>query len=307
MLIQIGVVISILVPFVFSIILWSSKPKTGLEWLVQVWFTVAYCLFIYLTGRWDYFSYYLRYFVVFFVATAILRSFLRIWKKSKFYDPALPGIKTSLLVYLVPTLLFTVLSIVALRGLLYHGPAVSLAFPLKEGTFYMAQAGGTTIVNAHHPYGSQIYALDIVRLDTLGRRAAGLRQSSLEQYTIFGTPIYSPCEGLVFEAVDGLDDHAPGAPGDTQHAAGNHIFLTCQGGIQVLLAHMKKGSLTVTEGAPVETGDLIGLVGNSGNSSEPHLHIHAQKDGRPGALVSGTGMGIQFEGRFLVRNDVIKN
>lgn len=54
----------------------------------------------------------------------------------------------------------------------------------------------------------------------------------------------------------------------------------------MLLAHMKKGSLVVKEDIPVKTGDLIGQVGNSGNTSEPHLHIHARQGGTPDKLIS---------------------
>jgi murein DD-endopeptidase MepM/ murein hydrolase activator NlpD len=188
----------------------------------------------------------------------------------------------------------------------YSGPAVTLAFPLKDGTYYIAQGGGTTLVNAHHPYGAQIYALDIVRINSSGARAEGLSQTFLEQFAIYGTLIYSPCDGNISTAVDGLEDIAPGASGDTEHAAGNHVFINCQNGvIQVLLAHMKKNSLVVRQGALVKVGDPIGQVGNSGNTTEPHLHIHASKGGTPDRLISGVGLPILFNENFLVRNDIV--
>ncbi len=73
----------------------------------------------------------------------------------------------------------------------------------------------------------------------------------------------------------------------------------------MLLAHMEKNSLIVSLNTLVKTGDPIGQVGNSGNTTEPHLHIHASKGGTPDKLISGVGLPILFSGRFLLRNDVI--
>ncbi len=61
-------------------------------------------------------------------------------------------------------------------------------------------------MNAHHPFGSQTCLVDILQLNGLVRNAVGLNQTSLEQYAIFGSPIYSPCDGIVATSVDGLDD-----------------------------------------------------------------------------------------------------
>ncbi|MEZ7171746.1 M23 family metallopeptidase [Sporosarcina sp. OR05] len=64
------------------------------------------------------------------------------------------------------------------------------------------------------------------------------------------------------------------------------------------MAHMKEGSVAVAKGDTVTTGQLLGKVGNSGNTSEPHLHIHAELDGK--------GVPLTFDGRFLVRNQLVK-
>jgi len=61
---------------------------------------------------------------------------------------------------------------------------------------------------------------------------------------------------------------------------------------------MQKGSVTVTQDATVTVGQKVGKVGNSGNTTEPHLHIHAEKD--------GVGIPIQFNKRFLVRNSLVR-
>jgi murein DD-endopeptidase MepM/ murein hydrolase activator NlpD len=74
--------------------------------------------------------------------------------------------------------------------------------------------------------------------------------------------------------------------------------------VQVLLAHMKQGSITVKAGETVHTGDPIGQVGNSGNTTEPHLHIHARVGGDLRKITSGTAIPISYDGRFYVRNNL---
>lgn len=74
--------------------------------------------------------------------------------------------------------------------------------------------------------------------------------------------------------------------------------------VDVLLAHMMNGSVAVKVGQNVEVGQFLGRVGNSGNSSEPHLHIHAVKAGS-GSVLDGEGVSVRFDGRFLVRNSLI--
>jgi len=302
----IGVLIPLLVPLVLITYLVLLKPKSRLEWILAAWFTFAFSFFYYLTGAWFLLSVYFRFVIAGLVLIAIGVSFLRLPNGIPFTNFAVAKSKFELASYLPPALIFSVLSVSALLGTRYTGPAVSLEFPLKDGTYYLAQAGGTTMVNAHHPYGSQIYAVDILQLNEVGRNAVGLKQTSLDQYAIFGAPIYSPCDGIVAAAADGFDDLPPGSPGDTRHAAGNHVFIDCrEEKVQVLLAHMKQGSSVVKEGNPVKVGDPIGQVGNSGNTSEPHLHIHARQGGTPDQLISGIGVPILFDGRFLVRNAIV--
>jgi murein DD-endopeptidase MepM/ murein hydrolase activator NlpD len=85
--------------------------------------------------------------------------------------------------------------------------------------------------------------------------------------------VVSPCDGAVLAAQDGLPDQAP-PQADPDNPAGNHVVLAC-GGLRIELAHLAAGSVAVAPGDRVRSGDRLGAVGNSGNTSEPHLHIHA--------------------------------
>jgi hypothetical protein len=188
--------------------------------------------------------------------------------------------------------------------------AVALEFPLRNGTYVVANGGSNDLVNAHvqtltverfKDYRGQSFGLDIVGLNRLGMRSTGLVPSDPSRYVIFGQPIYAPCPGQVLATEDGHADMSPPQP-DRDHMPGNFVFIDC-GGIHVLLAHMKRGTVNVAPGERVSAGGLLGQVGNSGNSHEPHLHIHAQTPAKSGAFLSGKPLPIRFGGRYLARND----
>jgi hypothetical protein len=149
-------------------------------------------------------------------------------------------------------------------------------------------------------YRAQSYALDIVRIDRFARRAEGLWPEDPLRYHIFGEPVYAPCTGVVAQIEDQLPDQKPPQT-DRRHPAGNFARLEC-GEADVLLAHLMYSSLTVRSGQWVQTGQLIGRVGNSGLSTEPHLHLHAQHRGPAHNFLEGEPMPIWVDGRILVRN-----
>jgi len=87
---------------------------------------------------------------------------------------------------------------------------------------------------------------------------------------------------------------------DPENALGNYVALTCENTDAVIyMAHMQKDSVIVEEGSMIQVDEQIGAIGNSGNTTEPHLHIHAEKDGK--------GIPITFNGKFLVRNDLVRS
>jgi hypothetical protein len=189
-------------------------------------------------------------------------------------------------------------------------PMVELQFPLRDGTYHAVNAGSTELINAHlmtltadrfRAYRGQSYAVDLVKLGPMGLRATGLLPLDLERYDIYGEPVYAPCDGVVIAALDGAPDMTPPQP-DRSRMTGNHVLLECAG-VHVVLAHLRSGSVAVRNGDSVTTATQIGVVGNSGNSHEPHLHIHAQRPAADRAEpTSGDPLPISFDGRYLVRN-----
>lgn len=191
------------------------------------------------------------------------------------------------------------------------GASIDLASPLGAGRYLVINGGATTVVNAHADaldqsipahrafYGTA-YGVDLVTIDRLGLRADGVIPADPRRYRIFGTTVISPCAGTIIVAVDGLPD-MPVPELDERHLAGNHVILRC-GEVDILLAHFRRGSVRVRTGAKITVGTGIAEVGNSGSTSEPHLHIHAQRRGAASAPFSGRPIPVTFSGRFLVRN-----
>ena len=87
--------------------------------------------------------------------------------------------------------------------------------------------------------------------------------------------MYAPCEGEVVLVVDGIKDNDPG----TLHPIyipGNTVIVKTSNPEYVFFAHFKQNSIVVRQGQQVNTVQLLGLCGNSENSSEPLLHFHLQ-------------------------------
>ena len=145
-----------------------------------------------------------------------------------------------------------------------------------------------------HTFGST-YAIDFVPVDERGRSASltwrtWLAAEPPEAFVGFGRPVLSPAAGTVVLAHDGEPDHGgrrslvvglPYLLGQAGRAragggavAGNHVVVALAGGGPfVLLAHLRAGTVRVEPGQPVTPGTEVGRCGNSGNSTEPHVHL----------------------------------
>jgi hypothetical protein len=122
---------------------------------------------------------------------------------------------------------------------------------------------------------AQRYAVDWEQLDAGGRIYAGAKEN-LESYTIFGKPVLAVADAVVSSVTDGLSEQTPGAyPTDISldAADGNAVTLDLGQRHFAIYAHMQAHSIKVHPGEHVRRGQVLGLVGNSGNSVAPHLHF----------------------------------
>ena len=145
---------------------------------------------------------------------------------------------------------------------------------------WTAVNGGVT-EEFSHSWGvlPQRYAYDFLVLDENGRSYSG-NQRSPESYYCFGRPVLAPADGVVAEISDRSKETLIISPDKfftrAKHIAGNYIILKHENDEYSVLAHLKNGSITVKEGDAVKRGQAIALCGNTGNSSEPHLHFQLQ-------------------------------
>lgn len=194
------------------------------------------------------------------------------------------------------------------------GPRIALASPLGPGVYLVANGGNALLVNAHtsfldqsiarrRPFWGTAHGVDLIAVDRWGLRADGLMPADPARYVIFGRPVVAPCPGEVIAAIGDLPDMAVPQV-DHDHLAGNHVILRCAGA-DILLGHFRQGSLRVAAGQTLVTGQPMAQVGNSGNTSEPHLHINAMRPGTLESPFSGAPIPITIAGQYLVRNDRI--
>jgi hypothetical protein len=165
------------------------------------------------------------------------------------------------------------------------------------------------------------YAIDFVPVDERGRTAP-LRFASLvrteppERFVGFGREILAPLSGVVVGAHDGEPDHPAhrGLPSIgyavTQRGraragwaalAGNHLLIEGQG-VVVALCHLRRGSIRVRTGQRVNIGQVLARCGNSGNSTEPHVHVQAM-DGRDAGRAEA--VRVTFAGSLPRNRDII--
>jgi hypothetical protein len=161
---------------------------------------------------------------------------------------------------------------------------VELHPPLKGGTWVADE--GCCSAPTHHRRGlapvngqllvPQRFAIDWAMLDARNRAWVG-DPSKLTSYIGYGQPEIAAARGVVVSSVDGIKDNTPQGtledlPTITE-TVGNHVILRIAPNRFLLYGHMQRGSVRVKVGQRVRVGQLLGQVGNSGNSSTPHLHF----------------------------------
>ncbi|MBI2033219.1 MAG: M23 family metallopeptidase, partial [Candidatus Levybacteria bacterium] len=97
----------------------------------------------------------------------------------------------------------------------------------------------------------------------------------LEDYEVFGKEVIAPADGKIIQVINGAIDVLPGER-DRGNGVGNMIITDYGNGEYGLLCHLKHNSIKVKVGDEIKQGQVIGLCGNTGNTSEPHVHFHLQ-------------------------------
>ncbi|HET9234744.1 MAG TPA: M23 family metallopeptidase [Candidatus Eisenbacteria bacterium] len=271
-----------------------------MTWLAALYVAGSYFAFLYLAGSWSWFGGAFRH-----VLPALL--LIAVWWTYLHGNPeTILDFRPSLdfLLSIVMGTFFAALTVYSVRGRLAPASGLELQFPVRGGTFVVTQGGASRVLNHHYVHPSQRYALDIVKLESTGTRARGLYPAEPERYAMWECEVVSPCEARVAAVVDGHPDLYPPVR-DPEHPGGNHVVLEVNGAT-IYLAHLKQGSICVRAGDRVRAGQILGRAGNSGSTTEPHLHLHAEEGPYRGRFSGMPAVPIRFDGRFLVRNDMVR-
>ncbi len=299
----------VFLPVLLLLCIWRSRGGHRADWLLKCLTTAAYLAMIVVAGVWVLLPWYLPYGYALLGAIAAFAGRRTLGRRVRRDEkPFTAGLRRSS--WVLAALLCIGVAAHAFSGRTPPAlPLAAIAAPLRGGTYLVVNGGFSILINPHmktlnrgslQAYRGQSYAVDIVKLDALGFRARGFWPADLHRYHIFGEPVYAPCDGEVIRAENQLPDLSPPLS-DREHPAGNHIYLNCPDAA-ILLAHLMHGSLAVASGDRVCAGRYLARVGNSGYSTEPHLHVHAQRRAVSGDFMAGEPVPLQIENRVPFRN-----
>lgn len=163
--------------------------------------------------------------------------------------------------------------------------------PITEDWF-VVWGGANEFLNYHYPYEQQRYAYDLI----IVKEEKSYKDTSLlnENYYAFGAEVVAPYKGKVVTVVDGIKDNLPGEMNE-QQPAGNYIVIAHPNDEFSMIAHFKMNSIVVKPGDTVKEGQLLGYCGNSGNSSEAHIHFQ---------VMDGADFNKAKSIRIMFQNDV---
>ncbi|RYY30433.1 MAG: DUF3887 domain-containing protein [Chitinophagaceae bacterium] len=178
--------------------------------------------------------------------------------------------------------------------------STQISLPFKD-EWFVVWGGDTKEQNYHVNYLPQKNAFDILIKDAKGSTFKTNGRTN-EDYYAFGKELFAPCDGEVVTVIDSIKDNTPGQMNRTD-ITGNTVVIKTKANEFVFLCHFKNGSIRVKQGQQVTKGQLLGLCGNSGNSSEPHLHFHIQNSEN---VLAGSGIKCFFN-KLTVNGTVKQN
>jgi hypothetical protein len=298
------------IPLILILWTWGRSYTCTTTLIIQLLVLISYTTFIYLAGSWVFASIYLRYLILILALAASIRVLL--------YMPTLPFFVTPPFlgwagygVGVISTVVLILLSVGAIRSHYYDEKPINLGFPFKNGVYAVFEGGNgkvSPMMNYH--FGASMhkgaktnlsmrYAVDLTKLKKWGNDADGFFPSKNDKYAIFNQVVYSPCDGEVLDVEDKWANETPWI-GKPPYNIGNYILILSDN-FGILMGHLQQGSLLVKLGDKVKKGQPIAKTGNSGWTTQPHIHIQAMRKSE-GSFWGWEGVPVFFEGKNPVKN-----
>lgn len=206
-------------------------------------------------------------------------------------------------------------------GVLLLVPTVNLAYPF-EGRWLTQNSPANRVPSHGTSMFATSFAIDFVPVDVAGRTApitfgSLLRPEPPERFPGFGRPVLAPAHGVVVGVHQITPDHPSfrGLPSigyaltqrrrltaGWRELAGNHVMIETRDGQVVAVCHLQRGSVQVQLGQNVRAGQTLGRCGNSGNSTEPHVHVQAIDSLD---VATASAVPITFNGRLPRNGEIV--
>ncbi|TQS71157.1 M23 family metallopeptidase [Ornithinibacillus gellani] len=174
--------------------------------------------------------------------------------------------------------------------------------PFKD-EWFVFWGGTNNLVNYHYDYENQRYAYDFIIMQ--GDSSYDGNPALNESYYAFGKAYLAPADGTVVAVENDVKDNEPVGKMNEDDLKGNYVIIDHGNSEYSYLVHFKHQSIQVKPGDQVKRGDLLGQVGNSGHSSEAHIHFHVADSPDP---MTSKSIRIKFgEKAEMKQGDVVSN
>lgn len=192
----------------------------------------------------------------------------------------------------------------------YKAAPVIIGPPLRGNNWLAANAPSNTsghrrafMVVDGQVYFPERFAIDFVQLGADGKTYAGDPKNN-SSYHAYGADVIAVADGTIVDAKSGIQDNVPGSttgPISMATIGGDYVIEDIGSGCYAFYAHLKPGSLKAYMGEQVKRGQVLASLGNTGNSSEPHLHFHIIDKPSP---LAGRGVPYAFDHFSIVPGHV---
>lgn len=293
-----AVIVQLLILLIPSFLL-LRRQATFLYWInvfIISWF--FYICYIYIPWA-NYGSAYLKYLYLIILFLILIISF-RIRQRNTHTNAS----TYSKVAYFIVSTLLTVfllnITIQHIKANYEKSEEINLYFPFKNGSYYIKSGGSNKWLNYHRSLDTIYHkAFDIIKINKYGYSGNSVFKpaSRKEDLYIYSDSVFSPINGKIVDIINSEKDHHIGNQNDFKDLQANGIAIESNGYI-IELIHFKQNSIHLNVGDSIKPGEFIGLIGNSGQSGQPHLHIHALN-------MELEPVNILFNGKSYQYNDII--